>query len=59
MIETLCGRFFGLSPLEVMNSETRDVYDLYCDIIIHDSNTKKDSKGQNEVWVTSKNATWH
>lgn len=41
-----------------MNMETRDVYDLFVDVVIHDSKNK-DSKGEKKVWVNSKNATWH
>ena len=57
LIDTLCGRFFGLSPFEVLNMETRDVFDLYVDVIIHDKKGKKTDT--NEQWVTSENATWH
>ena len=57
LVETLCGRFIGLSPFEVLNMETRDVFDLYVDVIIHD---RKNNKGNaNETWVTSANASWH
>lgn len=55
VIETLCNRFIGLSPFEVMNSNTSDVYDLFVDVIIHDLKNKKEKEG----WVTSKTATWH
>jgi len=48
----------GLSPFEVMNSDLKDVYDLYVDVIIHDYKSKnKTSEPIN--WVTSKTATWH
>ena len=52
----------GLTPLEVLNSPTRDVYDLYVDVIIHDTREKKvtNQKGKGgAMWVTSKEATWH
>lgn len=54
IVETLCSRFVGLSPFEVINQELRDVYDLYVDIAIHDFKNKK-----KEGWVTSKTASWH
>ncbi len=57
MIDNLCNRFVGLSPFEVMNSDLKDVYELYVDVIIHDRKHKKSTP--NEEWVTSKNATWH
>lgn len=41
-----------------MNMDTRDVYDLFVDVVIHDYKTK-DKKGESKVWVTSKDATWH
>ena len=58
LINCLCGRFIGLSPFEILNRPTREVYDLYTDVVIHD---RKEKQGNNEqdVWVTSKNATWH
>jgi len=39
----------------VINAETRDVYDLFVDVVIYDSKNKKAKQG----WVTSKTATWH
>ena len=59
IINTLCGRFMGLSPFEVLNAEIGEVFDLYVDCIIHDYKEKDGKKEQDEVWVTSKNATWH
>ena len=47
----------GLSPFEVMNSDLRDVYSLYVDVIIHDYKSK--NKGEPIKWVTSKNASWN
>lgn len=55
MIDTLCNRFLGLSPFDVMNADTRDVYDLYVDVIIHDLKEKQGTK----KYVTSENATWY
>ena len=52
----------GLTPIDVLNSPTRDVYDLYVDVIIHDTREKKvtNQNGKGGVmWVTSKEATWH
>lgn len=57
IIDALCGRFMGLSPFEVMNSDIKDVYSLYVDVIIHDYKSK--NKGEPIQWVTSKNASWH
>lgn len=59
IIDGLCGRFSGLSPFEVMNTDLQDVYTLYVDVIIHDNRIKKTQTHANEVWVTSENATWH
>lgn len=58
LIDCLCGRFVGLSPFEILNRPTREVYDLYADVVIHDMREKNGNNKQ-EVWVTSKNATWH
>lgn len=41
-----------------MNMDTRDVYDLYVDVVIHDSK-EKDHKEDRKVWVTSETASWH
>lgn len=60
IIDTLCGRFIGLTPFQVLEAETRMVYNLYTDCIIHDANNKKKgAKKENAEWVTSKTATWH
>ena len=56
MIDTLCKRFVGLTPFEVLNAPTKQVFELWVDMIIHDSNNKDEEKCE---WVTSKNATWH
>lgn len=58
IVDSLCGRFQGLSPFEVMNTELKDVYDLYVSVIVHDYKEKK-SKPSDGEWVTSKTATWH
>ena len=58
LVDCLCGRFVGLSPFEILNRPTREVYDLYADCIIHDRREKGGGKKQDE-WVTSANATWH
>lgn len=50
----------GLSPFEVLNTPTREVYDLFVNCVIHDSKDKKTNGKNKEVeWVTSKTATWH
>ena len=59
MIDTLCGRYIGLTPFEVLNSPTKQVFDLWVDVIIHDQNSKGNQKEEKIEWVTSKNATWH
>ena len=58
MIDTLCGRFMGLTPFEVLNTPTKQVFELWVDVIIHDQN-KNDKQEEKIEWVTSKNATWH
>ena len=50
----------SLSPLEVLNADLSDVYDLYVNCIIYNDNDKDKGQTNKEVeWVTSKNATWH
>ena len=52
----------ALSPFEVLNTPTQEVYDLYVDAIIHDHKQKKTNgtkTQQQDEWITSKNATWH
>lgn len=58
IVNVLCGRFMGLSPFEVLNTDISDVYMLYTDCIVHDYKEKNGNKNQ-EVWVTSKTANWH
>lgn len=59
LIDCLCSRFIGLSPFEVLNRPTREVFDLYVDCIINDRKEKKPGSKQKDQWVTSKTATWH
>lgn len=59
IVNVLCERFQGLSPFEVLNTEIEEVFDLYVDCVIHDVKEKKKGNNNEEVWVTSKNATWH
>jgi len=59
VVDALCGRFQGLSPFEVMETDMAEVYDLYVSVIIHDFSEKKKGKPADGVWVTSQNATWH
>lgn len=49
----------GLSPFEILNRPTREVYDLYVDVIIHDRREKNGGTQGGDTWVTSENATWH
>jgi len=49
----------GLSPFEILNRPTREVYDLYADLVIHDMKEKQGNNSKQDVWVTSANATWH
>lgn len=59
MIDKLCERFMGLTPFEVLNSPTKQVFDLWVDVIIHDRNETGKQNEEKVEWVTSKNATWH
>ena len=62
VIAFLCSRFPSLTPIEVLNSETRDVYDLYVDTILKDTRERKEGKAPTTIgakWVTSSEATWH
>lgn len=59
VVDALCGRFQGLSPFEVMDTDMAEVYELYVAVIIHDFKEKKKGKPEDGVWVTSKTATWH
>lgn len=49
----------GLSPLEVLNADLSDVFDIYVNCIIHDNKEKTNKSKEGDVWVTSKNANWH
>ena len=62
IIDGLCGRYMGLSPVELMNSDLKDVFDLYVYAVL--KGYKSENKQQmtdhgGAVWVTSKTATWH
>jgi hypothetical protein len=35
IVDSLCGRFMGMTPFEVMNAPLEDVMDLYVDSILH------------------------
>ena len=59
MIDTLCGRVMGLTPFEVLKSPTKQVFELWVDVIINDQNKNGKQKEERVEWVTSKNATWH
>lgn len=60
IIDCLCGRFMALSPFEVLNSPTDEVYGIYVDAVIHDVKEKRKGKGKaQDEWVTSKTASWH
>ena len=58
IVDTLCGRFLALSPIEVLNAPLEDVMDLYVDCVLHNKRDKK-GKSSEDVWVTSKTASWH
>ena len=57
ILDVLTKRFNGLSPFEILRTPTSEVLDLYVDTILNDFKEKQ--KNNNNVWVTSKNATWH
>ena len=57
IVDTLCQRFTGLSPFEVMHADLADVMALYTDTVINDH--KEKTNNSQDVWVTSENATWH
>ena len=59
IVDTLCGRFMGMTPFEVMNAPLEDVLDLYVDCVLHDKKGKKKGKSSEDEWVTSKTASWH
>ena len=58
IVDTLCGRFMALSPIEVLNAPLEDVMDLYVDCVLHQKRDKKGKSSEGE-WVTSKTASWH
>lgn len=50
----------GLSPFEVLHTDLEDVLDLYVNCVIKDSKENKtNNRGNQDEWVTSKNASWH
>ena len=58
IVDTLCGRFMALSPIEVMNAPLEDVINLYVDCMLHKKREKNGKSSEGE-WVTSKTASWH
>ena len=54
VLEMLCQRFMALSPLDILNADMEQVFDLYVSCAIYDTRKKK-----RESWVTSKTATWY
>lgn len=69
VITNLCARFPALSPFDILDRPTREVFDLYIDTVIQaDRETKPtngqecknrdESDGEGER-VYSWNATWH
>ena len=59
IIDYLCGRFQGLSPFEILNSDIGDVYDLYVDSAINQIKSENEKGVEKRNWVTSKDASWH
>jgi len=62
ILDGLCGRYTGLSPIEVMNSDIKDVFELYVYVVLKgykDASEPKKTDQGGAVWVTSKTATWH
>ena len=59
ILDVLCNKYMGLSPLEVLNADLSDVLELYVNCIIHDTKEKKKNNKEGDVWVTSQNANWH
>lgn len=57
IVNILCNKFIGMSPLEVLTADLELVFNLYTDAIISDYKRKQPNEG--DVWVTSKTATWH
>jgi hypothetical protein len=46
----------------VLNTDFGEVMDLYTDLVMHDHKEKNGETAtgkKQDVWVTSKNATWH
>ena len=65
VITNLCERFPALSPFDLLERPTRDVFDLYIDAVIQADREGKrrpdsDAGAENESeHVYSWNATWH
>lgn len=64
IIELLTNEFVGLSPIELLNTPTNEVLELWTDTIINTKKEKKDaptskaSPTTDEETVYSYNATW-
>lgn len=62
---TLCERFPALSPFDLLERPTRDVFDLYIDAVIQakregkDKPRKETATNEQAERVYSWNATWH
>lgn len=54
ILEMLCQRFVSLSPLDILNADMEQIFDLYVTCAIYDHKKKK-----RESWVTSKTAAWY
>lgn len=65
IIETLTNKFVGLSPIELLNTPTDEVLELWTDTIINSekdgkpSRINKDDQETEAETVYSYNATWH
>lgn len=65
IIETLTNKFVGLSPVELLNTPTDEVLELWTDTIINSKKDGKTSQASNAAPTTevetvySYNATWH
>lgn len=57
IVTALCSKFKALTPFELYERTYEEVVELYTDLIIHDYKQKHGNS--NDVWVTSKTATWH
>ena len=65
IIEMLTNKFVGLSPVELLNTPTDEVLELWTDTIINSKKdgktprTSKDEPATEVETVYSYNATWH